>query len=27
LRELDRGKGKKMTVQELRRSVGLDDKN
>ena len=27
LRELDRGKGKKMTVQELRRSVGLDYKN
>jgi antitoxin YefM len=27
LRELDRGKGKKMTVQELRRSVGLDDKS
>ena len=26
LRELDRGKGKKMTVAELRRSVGLNDK-
>ncbi len=26
LRELDRGKGKKMTVAELRRSVGLDAK-
>ncbi len=27
LRELDRGRGKKMTVEELRRSVGLEDKN
>ena len=27
LRELDRGKGKTMTVEELRRSVGLKDKN
>ena len=27
LRELNRGKGKKTTVEELRRSVGLDDKN
>lgn len=26
LRELDRGKGKKMTVEELRRSVGLGRK-
>ena len=26
LRELDRGKGKKMTVEELRRSVGLERK-
>jgi antitoxin YefM len=25
LRELDRGKGKKTSVEELRRSVGLDD--
>jgi antitoxin YefM len=26
LRELDRGKGKKTTVNELRRSVGLEEK-
>ena len=26
LRELDRGRGKKTTVEELRRSVGLEDK-
>jgi antitoxin YefM len=26
LRELDRGKGKKMTVEQLRRSVGLEKK-
>ena len=26
LRELDRGKGKKMTLDELRRSVGLEKK-
>ena len=26
LRELDRGRGTKMTVEELRRSVGLEDK-
>ena len=27
LREFDRGRGKKKTVQELRHSVGLEDKN
>ncbi len=27
LRELDRGKGTKTTVEELRRSVGLEDKH
>jgi antitoxin YefM len=27
LRELDRGRGKRMSVAQLRRSVGLDEKN
>ena len=27
LRELDRGKGRKTTVEEMRRSVGLKEKN
>jgi antitoxin YefM len=27
LHELDRGRGKKMSVAQLRRSVGLDEKN
>jgi antitoxin YefM len=27
LRELDRGRGTKMSVEELRRSVGLEDKH
>jgi antitoxin YefM len=27
LRELDRGRGKKMSVAQLRRSVGLDEKH